>query len=78
MEKIEYTWNELETEKLRFSAEGKTFTSLGGPEETHRLDRFWSPALDEAGERYDLYWMRSGSFGDADFFTLQEFDKADL
>jgi hypothetical protein len=69
MKKIEYTWNELENENIRFQIDGIALRSAGGPDEISG-GAFWSPAFDESKRPYDLMWVRSGSFGDADFFTL--------
>jgi len=69
--KIEYTFNELENEAVRFSFNGKSLVSMGGPEETGRPGVFWSPAIDSNGINYDLFWAQSGRFGDCVFYTLQ-------
>jgi hypothetical protein len=75
---IEYTWNELEKENLSFMISGKKLTSLAGPEKADVGDLYWSPAFDEAGKPFDLYWKHSGCFGDADFFTLAHFTPSDI
>ena len=71
MEKIEYTFNELETENVYFTFDGKTLFSMGAPEETRKPGLLWSPAISDDGTPYDLYWTRSGNFGGCEFFTLQ-------
>jgi hypothetical protein len=75
---IEYTWNELENENLRFTVNGKKLASLAGPEKISGSDLFWSPAFDEGGKPFDLYWKQSGAFDNAEFFTLVSFAPSDI
>jgi len=78
MEKIEYTYNELNDEAVRFFFNGLDLVSMGGPEKTEKPGIFWSPAMNSDGNGYDLYWAHSGNFGDLDFYTLQEAEIAEL
>lgn len=75
---IEYTWNELENEKIRIAINGKKLISLSGPEKIDNTDLYWTPALDEDGNPYDLYWEQSESFCDAEFFSFVSFEPSDI
>jgi hypothetical protein len=73
MEKLEYTWSELEEEGLVLFLDGKKFTSLGGPEESSSDAYYWSPALDEDGVTYDLTWIKNG-MGNTESFVLDGYE----
>jgi hypothetical protein len=76
---IEYTWGELEKENVCFTVDGKKLISMGGPDFSGKKEGlYWSPASDEDGKLYDVYWEYSGTFGDAEFFTLVSADPSDI
>lgn len=73
---IEYTWNELENENLRFTHNGIRLLSASGPEPAGD-GLFCNHAFDDDGNPYDLTWRRSGLGGD-EFFVLIDVKPADI